>query len=104
MPGLIYDLAQLIHQRQLAPVTLIGHSLGGNIATRYAGIYPDKVKRLVSIEGLGLSPKAMAERLVKPLAARMRAWTEAQRGLAARQPRGYESIKDAVPRLQPASK
>src|SRR5262249_13812881 len=42
MPGLIYDLAQLIHQRQLAPVSLIGHSLGGNIATRYAGIYPDK--------------------------------------------------------------
>src|SRR5260370_84272 len=104
MPGLIYDLAQLIHQRQLAPVTLIGHSLGGNIATRYAGIYPDKVKRLVSIEGLGLSPKAMAERLAKPLAERMRAWVEAQRGLAARQPRRYESIKDAVARMQAANK
>jgi pimeloyl-ACP methyl ester carboxylesterase len=104
MPGLIYDLAQLIHQRQLAPVTLIGHSLGGNIATRYAGIYPDKVKRLVSIEGLGLSPKAMAERLAKPLAERMRAWIEAQRSLAARLPRRYESIKDAVARMQAANK
>ena len=53
MTGYIYDLAQLVHQRGLAPVTLIGHSLGGNIATRYAGIYPDKVQSLVSIEGLG---------------------------------------------------
>jgi pimeloyl-ACP methyl ester carboxylesterase len=104
MPGFIYDLAQLIHQRQLAPVTLIGHSLGGNIATRYAGICPDKVSRLVSIEGLGLSPKAMAERLAKPLAERMRAWIEAQRGLAARLPRRYESIKDAVARMQAANK
>jgi pimeloyl-ACP methyl ester carboxylesterase len=104
MPGLIYDLAQLIHQRQLAPVTLIGHSLGGNIATRYAGIYPDNVRCLVSIEGLGLSPKAMAERLAKPLAERMRTWIEAQRGLAARQPRRYESIKDAVARMQAANK
>jgi len=104
MPGLIYDLAQLVHQRQLAPVTLIGHSLGGNIATRYAGIYPGKVRRLVSIEGLGLSPTAMAERLAKPLAERMRAWIEAQRGLAARQPRRYDSIKDAVARMQAANK
>jgi pimeloyl-ACP methyl ester carboxylesterase len=104
MPGYIYDLAQLIHQRQLAPVTLIGHSLGGNIATRYAGIYSDNVRRLVSVEGLGLSPKAMAERLAKPLAERLRAWIEAQRSLAARQPRRYESIKDAVARMQAANK
>src|SRR6267143_1754752 len=86
---------------------IIAHDLrghGDNIATRYAGIYPDKVRRLVSIEGLGLSPKAMAERLAKPLAERMLAWIEAQRGLAARQPRRYESIKDAVARMQAANK
>src|SRR6266404_985205 len=41
LAALIYDLAQLIHQQELAPVTIIGHSLGGNIALRYAGIYPD---------------------------------------------------------------
>src|SRR5262249_30665345 len=87
MPGFIYDLAQLIHQRRLAPATLIGHSLGGNIAIRYAGIFPEQVRRLVAIEGLGSSPKAMAERLARPLAERMRLWIEAQRGLARRAPR-----------------
>src|SRR6185437_8167721 len=35
MAGYIYDLAQLIHQQQLAPVTILAHSLGGNIALRY---------------------------------------------------------------------
>jgi pimeloyl-ACP methyl ester carboxylesterase len=104
MPGFIYDLAQLVHQRRLAPATLIGHSLGGNIAIRYAGIFPEQVRRLVAIEGLGSSPKAMAERLARPLAERMRLWIEAQRGLARRAPRRYESIEDAVARMQAANK
>ena len=53
MANYIYDLAQLIHQQELAPVAIIAHSLGGNIALRYAGIYPEAVHRLVVIEGLG---------------------------------------------------
>jgi pimeloyl-ACP methyl ester carboxylesterase len=104
MPAYLYDLAQLVHQRGLAPVTLIGHSLGGNIAIRYAALYPEKVRRVVSIEGLGPSPKAIAERDAKPLAERLRAWIEARRGLAARQPRRYASIEDAVTRMQEANK
>jgi len=37
------------------PVTLIGHSMGGNISTMFAGIRPDRVRRVVCIEGFGLS-------------------------------------------------
>jgi pimeloyl-ACP methyl ester carboxylesterase len=103
MPGYICDLAELVHQLDLAPVTLIGHSLGGNIATRYAGIFPMQVKRLVSIEGLGLSPKAMTERLARPLAERMRLWVEVQRGLPRRVPRRYKSIEDATARMHAAN-
>ena len=36
-------------------VTLVGHSMGGNIATMYAGIRPERVRRVVCIEGFGLS-------------------------------------------------
>ena len=39
----VYDLAQLIHQQELAPVTIVAHSLGGNIAIRYTGVYPENV-------------------------------------------------------------
>src|SRR5436309_1546530 len=35
MAGYIYDLAQLVHQQRLAPVTIIAHSLGGNVLLRY---------------------------------------------------------------------
>jgi pimeloyl-ACP methyl ester carboxylesterase len=36
------------------PVNLVGHSLGGNVASLYAGVRPDRVRRLVSVEGFGL--------------------------------------------------
>ena len=104
MEGYIYDLAQLIDQQKLAPVTIVAHSLGGGIASRYAGIFPEKVKKLVSIEGLGLSPKAMAERYAKPFAERMRAWVEVQRGLSARLPRRYPTLEDAFKRMRDENK
>lgn len=37
-----------------APTRLIGHSLGGNVVSMYAGIRPERVQRLVSLEGFGL--------------------------------------------------
>jgi len=37
------------------PVHLVGHSLGGNVATMYAGVQPQRVARLVNLEGFGLS-------------------------------------------------
>jgi pimeloyl-ACP methyl ester carboxylesterase len=104
MPGYIYDLAQLIHQLRVAPLTLIGHSLGGNIALRYAGLYPENVARLIAIEGLGASPKMQAQRLAKPFPERMRAWIDAQRGLSGRLPRRYATIEDAFKRMQEENK
>jgi len=104
MAGYVYDLAQLVHQQKLAPVTIIGHSLGGNIALRFAGICPERVRRLVAIEGLGPSPKVIAERRKKSIAERMRTWIEEQRGLAGRQPRRYVSIEEAFTRMQEANR
>ncbi|MFP6680930.1 MAG: alpha/beta hydrolase [Gammaproteobacteria bacterium] len=100
MNGYIYDLAQLIHQQKLAPVTIIAHSLGGNIALRYTGIYPESVRRLVAIEGLGLPPKMQAERSGQSLDTRMTIWVDEQRELAGRIPRRYKAIEEAFGRMQ----
>jgi pimeloyl-ACP methyl ester carboxylesterase len=96
----LYDVAQLIHQLKLAPVTIVAHSYGGNIALRYAGTYPENVRKLVAIEGLGPSPKMLAERLAKPASLRLRGWIEAKRASAGRTPRKYASIDDALARMK----
>jgi pimeloyl-ACP methyl ester carboxylesterase len=104
MAGYIYDLAQLIHQQNLAPVRIVAHSLGGNIALRYTGIYPENVHRLVAIEGLGPGPKSHVEADRKPIAERMRGWIEEQRALSGRQPRRYPSVEAAFARMQEENK
>src|ERR1700761_3442475 len=86
MANHIYDLAQLIHQQNLAPVTIVAHSLGGNIALRYTGIYPENVRRL------------------NPIAERMRNWIDLQRANSARQPRRYPTVEAAYARMQEANK
>lgn len=104
MAAYVYDLAQLVHQLKLSPVTIIGHSLGGAITVRYAGIYPEHVKRFVAIEGLGRSPKSQAETAQKNIVERMRSWIEDQRKAAGRQPRRYVSIEEALARMQEQNK
>lgn len=99
MASLVFDLAELIHQLDLAPIAIVGHSLGGNIATRYTGLYPEKVVRLVTIEGLGPSPTLIAERDAQPFEQRMRKWVEAQRALSRRQPRRYGTFEEALTRM-----
>jgi pimeloyl-ACP methyl ester carboxylesterase len=49
-----------------SPVTLVGHSMGGNIACLYGGVRPQRVARIVNLEGFGLprsSPEAAPERI-----------------------------------------
>ncbi len=100
MSAYVYDLAQLIHRQNLAPARIVAHSLGGAIALRYAGIYPENLERLVVIEGMGPSPAMQAERAKRPVAQRLRGWIEAERALAGRLPRRYATIDDALARMQ----
>jgi pimeloyl-ACP methyl ester carboxylesterase len=56
-PDYLADLDALLEQLSPeAPVHLVGHSLGGNVACMYAGVRSDRVARLVNIEGFGMAP------------------------------------------------
>ena len=100
MSGFVYDMAQLIHQLDLAPVTIVSHSMGGNVCTRYAGLYPENVRKLVAIEGLGPSPKQLAERTAAPFAKRWQKWIEEKRIAAGRLPKRYPTLDDAYSRMK----
>jgi pimeloyl-ACP methyl ester carboxylesterase len=68
-PDYLADLdfiLQEIHADQ--PVNLVGHSLGGNVAALYAGIRPERVAKVVNLEGFGLGrtgPEQAPERYAK---------------------------------------
>jgi pimeloyl-ACP methyl ester carboxylesterase len=56
-----------------SPVLLVGHSMGGNIAGVYAGVRPERIRKLVLLEGLGMprqNPQTAPKRLIE--------WMDAQ--------------------------
>ncbi|HQV02587.1 MULTISPECIES: alpha/beta hydrolase [unclassified Novosphingobium] len=100
MNAFVYDFAQLVHTLDHEQVTIVAHSLGGNVATRFTGLYPEKVRKLVNIEGLGPSPQTRAEREAKGYANRFREWIEKRRAAAGRIPRRYPTIEAAFARMK----
>ncbi len=46
--------AWIDHLSPNAPVDLLGHSLGGNVVMIYAGVRPERVRRLINLEGFGM--------------------------------------------------
>jgi pimeloyl-ACP methyl ester carboxylesterase len=54
-PDYLADLDFLLdHYSPGAPVNLVGHSMGGNVAMLYAGSRPERIRRLVNLEGFGM--------------------------------------------------
>ena len=44
-----------------SPVDLVGHSMGGNVAMLYGGVRPQRVRRLVNLEGFGMPASRPAQ-------------------------------------------
>lgn len=93
----VSDLAQLVHQSGDGPVSIVAHSLGGAITLRYAGIFPERVRRLAAIEGLGISP--LDHKPETAVAESWRAWITERRALSSRTPRRYATLDQAHARM-----
>jgi len=100
MPFLVADLAKLIEHLGEREVSIVAHSLGGSVALHYAGLYPDHVRRVAAIEGLGHSPPAIAEIERAPAATRWRYWIEDRRQLSSREPLRYPTLDAACARMR----
>ena len=62
LPDYLADLDFLLdHYVQDKKIDLVGHSMGGNIAMIYSGVRPERIGRLVNLEGFGLGPTVAAQ-------------------------------------------
>ena len=58
-PDYVADLDVMLERYSPGvPVNLLGHSMGGNVVSLYAGVRPDRVRRLINLEGFGLPATA----------------------------------------------
>lgn len=55
IPDYLADLDFLLdHYAPDEPVNLVGHSMGGNVVMLYGGVRPQRIRRLVNLEGFGM--------------------------------------------------
>ncbi|WP_089398468.1 alpha/beta fold hydrolase [Noviherbaspirillum humi] len=93
-PDYLGDLdAILDHCAGAEPVNLLGHSMGGNVVTLYAGVRPERIRRLINLEGFGL-PAAAPEKAP----ARYREWLDELKQDPALRP--YASRAEVAQRLR----
>lgn len=75
------------------PVNLVGHSLGGIVACVYAGVRPERVASVVSLEGFGLPRMPSGD-----LAPRLARWLQELKNPPSF--RSYRSFAEVAARLQ----
>jgi pimeloyl-ACP methyl ester carboxylesterase len=68
IPDYLADLDFLLDWLDSPQVDLLGHSLGGNVVMLYSGIKPERIHKLINLEGFGMprtKPENAAKRYVQ---------------------------------------
>lgn len=93
-PDYVADLDAILHHYSPEqPVNLLGHSMGGNIAMIYAGVRPERIAKLINLEGFGM-PMTQS----KQAPGRYRKWLDELREVPTLRP--YASVGEVAGRLQ----
>jgi pimeloyl-ACP methyl ester carboxylesterase len=93
-PDYFADLEAILdHYSPDRPVNLLGHSMGGNIVSVYAGVRPARIAKLINLEGFGLPATDPAQ-----APGRYARWLDEVK--APPEMRGYASLEEVAARLQ----
>ena len=97
----VYDIVQLVRQSKIDDIVLIGHSMGGSMSLAYAGLYPEKVRKLIAIEGVGILPTVADDSTLGHEL--LRTWITNLRQVEDRIPKRYPTLEDALQRMRQAN-
>ena len=96
-PDYLADLDFLLdHYAPNQSVNLVGHSMGGNIVMLYAGVRPERIRRLINLEGFGMPATVPAQ-----APGRYARWIDEIKALqhGSREMRSYDSLDAVAQRL-----
>lgn len=103
-PYHLLDLVDLINALGYEQITIVAHSFGGNATSRYAGLYPRRVRKLVLVDAMGPTAPVVARWEELGVVGRTREWLDKQHEVATQKPRRFATIEDAVARMASANK
>jgi pimeloyl-ACP methyl ester carboxylesterase len=91
----VYDLTNLVKSEDFETVAIVGHSMGGMVSLTYAGAFPERVSRLVVLDGVTNFPA----RRPKPADVRISDWAGDLDKLAQRKIHRYPTVADGAERI-----
>jgi pimeloyl-ACP methyl ester carboxylesterase len=91
LDALVFDAGKAV--APAAAIDLLGHSMGGNVVMLYAGLRPERVRRLVNLEGFGMPATRPAQAPKRYLQ-----WLDELKAPAELRP--YESLSAVAARLR----
>lgn len=97
LPDLHDLIRQILSASGQTQLTLVGHSMGGTIASYYAGAFPEHVRRLVTLDSLSLPPSGSS---LDSVPERVRTWVAAWDRVHKKPQRPMPDVSDAARRLQ----
>lgn len=95
----VADLAHLIAVAGLKDAAIVGHSMGGMVAQAYAGTFPERVSRLVVLDGTFLSYTPPM-----PIDEQMSRWIKQLERIAQTESSAFKTIEEAAQRLSGRNK
>ena len=94
-PDYVLDLDRIVQGLGIKTMKLIGHSMGGTISFLYTGSFPQRVARLVLIEGIGPPSVAFSD-----APARMEKWIAEVNQRGRKHFRQYSSVAAGAEQLR----
>ena len=91
----VYDLTCLVKAAGFEKVTIISHSMGGMVGLTYTGAFPEKVSRLIVLDGVTNFPA----RTVKPADVRIANWVADLDKTAQRKTHRYACVAEGAERI-----
>lgn len=98
LPYHLLDILEMIELLGPEPVTVVAHSFGGNVVARYAGIYPERIRKIVFVDSLGPTPDNYGNWAKEGPVSRSREWIAQRRD--DKPGRHLPSIEDGAARMR----
>lgn len=89
------DLAALWRHFGLGQEVVVGHSMGGNVGSQWAGLFPQRVRKLILAEGFG-----PPERDIHDAPQRTQGWVEGLLKNDGKHPRNMLNLDEVAARLE----
>lgn len=103
-PYHLVDFVEFVESLGYEQINIVAHSFGGNPAVRFAGLYPERVRKLVLVDAMGPYPKVLKAWAEQGAVKRTRDWMNKARDTARAKPRRFATLEQAIARMAEANK